>query len=867
MELLFSRADVRGVAHNADYPHQVSIAEGDTAALEALCRFDHVGAIYKNNHRSRKNFIRANVLMMDCDNDGSEDPAAWLIPDTITARYPDLIFYAVPSKSHMKEKRNGQTDKYFSPRPRHHYYYPLSCEILSESDLSALKEKFLALFPQFDDGAKDSARFFYGVEDPHATFYPGTKTIDECLLDVPDPEDKKSGEGTAKNTTQNEHPPVKNKYPPVIKLGTQHKTLLSEALAILKHYGNTPDAVQKFKERVKACESIADMNNVYSIWNDAIAFYEKSILTDPKYIPPSEYESRVSKKPIDPAGAALYEYAEKAIKTGHLLTDPDIEAELHRRGARVLNPRSYRQGQASVIDFEQRESLYPRITNTDDVTEEGESSILAAKYHDALKCIDGLWYGWTGQIWQTDRLTAGNRAGIAALKELTQRQQIAALADAAEAKAEAAVHAQAAAEAAKNDNKELALSEKAAQEKYEDRGAYFDKLYKNLAMFRQCTHMNHVLTLAAVDRRIGGNGKRYLTSMDLNSNGDLLACPSCCVDLRTGVRRENRRLDLLTVSATVDPTTQEDDPEAWRIAEDFFLWCANGDQELSDYLKSVFGICIRGELCEKLFCFSGEGGNGKSTLTAVYSLILGSMSVDRDQSFILTAQDGKGQDNRFARDGIDGARLIVISETKQGAYVLNTGTIKDLLTFKPMHIEEKNRHPRDTRPQYALILTVNNLPEIPLSDINAGTQRRLVRIPFDNCAIGLEKENYAKTLYEKAGGAFLQMAIDGAKRFYDADCREEAIRPQAVRNATAEWFKLNVERYQRFVDEYCEVGPDKAVNVQSMQNAFFMATQGNTSRTVAAVQAFESGMSCVVPRFRKFRKKTGMVYLGVSLKE
>ena len=191
MELLFSRADVRGVAYNADYPHQVSIAEGDTAAFEALCRFDHVGAIYKNNHRSRKNFIRANVLMMDCDNDGSEDPAAWLIPDTITARYPDLIFYAVPSKSHMKEKRNGQTDKYFSPRPRHHYYYPLSCEILSESDLSALKEKFLALFPQFDDGAKDSARFFYGVEDPHATFYPGTKTIDECLLDVPDPEDKK----------------------------------------------------------------------------------------------------------------------------------------------------------------------------------------------------------------------------------------------------------------------------------------------------------------------------------------------------------------------------------------------------------------------------------------------------------------------------------------------------------------------------------------------------------------------------------------------------------------------------------------------------------------------------------------------------
>lgn len=860
MNMVLSRSDVRGVANNAKYPYVIEINEGDVLALNHLCRFDHVGAVYRDGHRSKNTFLRANLLMMDGDNDESENPEDWLTPEKMQTRCAGLSFYAVPSKSHMKEKQNGETDQYFSARPRFHYYLPLRKEVTTAADLRALKEKMLSLFPELDDGAKDGARFFFGVEDPNASYFPGDKMIDDFLKNLPEPQAKTPGKSDRK-----QH--AKAEYLPVIKYGTQHKTLVIEANAILTHYGNTQTAREKFQERINACESIADMENVENIWRDCVKYYEQVVSKDPRYVPPDAYGTRISKRPDGIAESDLYDFAEKNILAGHDLTESAIEAELHRRGARVLNRHSYRQAFRPVIDFEQRTTLYPRINlNADDVTEEGESGILAAKYCEALKCVDGLWYGWTGQIWQTDK-QSGNEAGIVALKELTKRQQLAVLADVADAKAEAAAHAQAVADAQEKGDNETAQAEAAAQKKADDRASYFEKLRRSLATFRQNTPMKNVLSLASNDRRINGNGQKKLKSEDLNPNGDLLACPSCCVDLRTGTRRENRRKDLLTVSATVNPTTEAENPEAWKIAEDFFLWCANGDYELSEYLKSVFGICIRGELCEKLFCFFGEGGNGKSTLTAVYSMILGTMSVDRDQSFILSAPDAKNSDNRFARDGIDGARMIVVSETKQGAHVLNTGTIKDLLTFKPMHIEEKNRHPRQIRPQYTLILTVNNRPEIPLSDFNAGTTRRLVCVPFDNSAVGLEKENFAKSLYERAGGAFLQMAIDGAKRFYDAECREEAIRPDAVKVATAEWFKVNVQKYAAFVEEYCNVGPDKSEGVQRMQEAFFTSTQGNTFKTNAAVQAFESGMACVVRGFRKWRTGAGMVYMGVSLKK
>ena len=44
---------------------------------------DHVCGEYKNNYRNVSNFLKSNVVVMDCDNDHSGDPAEWVTAEKL----------------------------------------------------------------------------------------------------------------------------------------------------------------------------------------------------------------------------------------------------------------------------------------------------------------------------------------------------------------------------------------------------------------------------------------------------------------------------------------------------------------------------------------------------------------------------------------------------------------------------------------------------------------------------------------------------------------------------------------------------------------------------------------------------------------
>lgn len=69
-------ANCVGNAVNCLYSHKVEIADADT--FRQAVRFDHVYAAYRDNYRSVGNFISANALPVDCDNDHSDAPADWI---------------------------------------------------------------------------------------------------------------------------------------------------------------------------------------------------------------------------------------------------------------------------------------------------------------------------------------------------------------------------------------------------------------------------------------------------------------------------------------------------------------------------------------------------------------------------------------------------------------------------------------------------------------------------------------------------------------------------------------------------------------------------------------------------------------------
>ena len=77
---LFS-ADSINTPSNCVYPNKTEVT--DSTSLAKAVSKDYVCAEYKNSYRNNDNFLGADCLPVDCDNDHSENPADWVTPDDI----------------------------------------------------------------------------------------------------------------------------------------------------------------------------------------------------------------------------------------------------------------------------------------------------------------------------------------------------------------------------------------------------------------------------------------------------------------------------------------------------------------------------------------------------------------------------------------------------------------------------------------------------------------------------------------------------------------------------------------------------------------------------------------------------------------
>jgi hypothetical protein len=146
-----------GKLSNCIYPNKAVIT--DETSLELAAKFDHVTASYKDFYRSNANFIEADNIPLDCDNDHSDDEREWITPIEVAMEFPNVAFAVVYSRNHMKPKGNK------SARPRFHIYFPIQA-VKDSSVYAQLKQRIAVAFPYFDNNALDSARLLFGVDNP-----------------------------------------------------------------------------------------------------------------------------------------------------------------------------------------------------------------------------------------------------------------------------------------------------------------------------------------------------------------------------------------------------------------------------------------------------------------------------------------------------------------------------------------------------------------------------------------------------------------------------------------------------------------------------------------------------------------------------
>lgn len=281
MKFTLSRAVSSGNPKNTCYPVKECVKTSQE--LLDVAAFDHMCGCFKGGKRAKESFLSTDVIVMDCDNEASDDPTAWVNLSDLDELFGfDTAFVALTSKSHMKEKGKK------CARPRFHVYFPVK-EIGSAEECAALKKKIQQEYPFFDKGALDAARFIFGHIGSEVLWHDGSLGIDQVASQAE------------------------------ITEGNRNSTLSRFAARLLIRMGDQHETYEKYLERANQCNPPLDENELLSIWSSARKFYSK-VSKLPGYIPPDVYEEQTlyphqPKRKTDVGQAiVLAKFAEKRMR-------------------------------------------------------------------------------------------------------------------------------------------------------------------------------------------------------------------------------------------------------------------------------------------------------------------------------------------------------------------------------------------------------------------------------------------------------------------------------------------------------------------------------------------------------------------------
>ncbi len=256
---IYQHENARGQAEAPyGFDKKFTINDGDTKALSEAVEFDNCTACYKNGYKKSDNFISADCILADIDNDFTDTPSEWITHNNIIQALPNVKFYYYPSRNNMKPK-NEKT-----PRPKEHFIFPID-EVSTLDEYTSIMKKLITSFDylHFDKAVSGGAQLNFGVEEPNVNFVNGEINLSDFL-----------NNHTSSNEPHNKN--VITTEEDIIKEGTRNNTLFHRALEILKQNNDIKTTHELYKNEASKCIPPLDEKEVSKIWKSANKFSQKN---------------------------------------------------------------------------------------------------------------------------------------------------------------------------------------------------------------------------------------------------------------------------------------------------------------------------------------------------------------------------------------------------------------------------------------------------------------------------------------------------------------------------------------------------------------------------------------------------------------
>lgn len=212
------------------------------------------------------------------------------------------------------------------------------------------------------------------------------------------------------------------------------------------------------------------------------------------------------------------------------------------------------------------------------------------------------------------------------------------------------------------------------------------------------------------------------------------------------------------------------------------------DKQRLDLLQEFAGYCLQPSTdLHKMLMLTGDGGNGKSSVLAGITGMLGEENVSG-----MTLDE---LSQKFMRPGILG-KLANICADMESVSRTCEGTLKKLVSGDPLEFERKYQEPFSAVSTAKLIFSTNTLPQF--ADRSSGIWRRLLIMPFNRPVTteekinGMDKPDYWLKHGELPG--IFMWALSGLQRLQRREafsesvaCNDAVAEHRAECNPTADW--------------------------------------------------------------------------------